>query len=78
MNKKLHAKLEDIPPGMKAAFTRKYNKLHEDIIKKKGTSKKEILEDDLESDEYDQNVQMDEDEFVVIKKAKKKLTKITT
>lgn len=71
MDKKLHAKLEDIPPGVKAAFTRKYNKLHQDIVKKKGASKKEILEDDSESDEYDQNVLMDEDEFAEIKKAKK-------
>ena len=71
MDKKLHAKLEDIPPGVKAAFTRKYNRLHQDIVKKKGASKREILEEGSESDEDAQNVLMDEDEFAEIKKAKR-------
>ena len=61
MDKKLIAKLEEIPPGVKSAFTRKYNKLHQDIVKKKGASRREILEET--DSEMENDIMMDEDEF---------------
>ena len=75
MDKKLEEGFGKIEPGVKANFTRTYNKLHQDVVRKKATGGKrgaprpDSDEESLSSND-EGDVVIDEEELAEIKKAK--------
>ena len=75
LNTKIHDQFAQISSGTKAAFTRAYNKGHQDIVRKKqekqGAKKGADQSDsDLISEDGNGDVLIDENELADIKKAK--------
>lgn len=72
LDPKLKEQFDKIEPGVKANFTRQYNKIHQAITKKAGGKAKK--KDDNNSSDDDQSdeelVMLDEEEMMEIKKAK--------
>ena len=75
MDKKLEEAFAKIESGAKAHFTRTYNKLHQDVVRKKATRGKrgaqrpDSDEESLSSND-EEDVVIDEEELAEIKKAK--------